>query len=388
MAVSVKLPNFTYIDDTERFRWLAVELSSQPLVAIDTESNSLHAYEGVLCLIQISTRDADYIVDPLAITDLSPLKAIMEDPHIEKVMHAAEYDLMLFKRDYDFSIVNLFDTMVAARLIGHKYHGLASMMQEYFDIKLDKHHQRDDWGARPLPADSLKYAQMDTHFLPELRDILEGKIIKMGRLDEAHELFEEAQHVPPAVAAYDPEGYWKLALSNRLKKRETAILREVYLLREEIAAEENVPTFKIVTNKALVNIARDAPANMRQLNDVRAVPGAQVRRYGQRLLAAVDEGMTAPVPEPPPQPKPPPTAVADCYLMLQQWRKHKGNARGVASDLVLPKSIMWQLAYKVPQTLDDLKQIEGLGPQRVQLYGEELIELLAQFDPEEHGKFE
>jgi len=149
-----------------------------------------------------------------------------------------------------------------------------------------------------------------------------------------------------------------------------------------------VPTFKIVTNKALVNIARDAPANMRQLNDVRAVPGAQVRRYGQRLLAAVDEGMTAPVPEPPPQPKPPPTAVADCYLMLQQWRKHKGNARGVASDLVLTKSIMWQLAYKVPQSLDALKQIEGLGPQRVQLYGEELIELLSQFDPEEHGKFE
>ncbi len=384
--MSVLLPAFTYIDDTERFRWLAVELSSQPLVAIDTESNSLHAYEGTLCLIQISTRDADYIVDPLAITDLSPLKAIMEDPKIEKVMHAAEYDLMLFKRDYGFGIVNLFDTMVAARLAGHKYHGLASMMQEYFDIKLDKHHQRDDWGARPLPPDSLKYAQMDTHFLPELRDMLERKIIKMGRVDEAWELFEEAQNVPAADHTYDPEGYWKLAFANRLQDRQTVILREVYLLREELAAAENVPAFKIAPNKVLINIARAAPTNMRQLGDIKGMPAAQVRRYGQRFLAAIDAGMAAPPPEPPPQPKPPPTHIADCYLELQQWRKHKGNERDVASDLVLTKAVMWQLAYRVPQSITELEQIKGLGPQRIRLYGKEIVDLLSQYDPEEHRR--
>lgn len=368
--------DFIYIDDTEQFRWLAVELAQEPLLALDTESNSLHAYRGVVCLVQLSTRDRDFIIDPQTITDLSPLGVLLADPTIEIVMHAAEYDLRLFQRDYDFKIENLFDTMVAARVLGHHYHGLASIMKHYFGVSMDKRHQRDNWGARPLPHDSLRYAQMDTHYLPELRDLLQAELIEMGRWEEAQELFEEAQHVPPAEDVYDPEGFWDLGRSNRLKKHEMGVLREVYLLREELAAAEDVPVFKIFPNKVLVRIARAMPRTLHQLSTVRDMPGVQVRRYGEDILDAVERGRQVRLPPPPPLPRPPAPEVARRYLTLQEWRKHKGLERGVESDVVLTKDIMWQLARHVPETVDELREIKGLGPQRIALYGDSILSAL------------
>src|SRR5690606_29531 len=132
----------------------------------DTESNSLYAYRERVCLIQLSTRSRDYILDPLIIVDMSPLAPLLADPGVEKVFHAAEYDLICLHRDYGFIVNNLFDTMVAARICGYKAIGLGSLLSEFLGVELDKRHQRDDWGERPLPPDSLRYAQMDTHYLP------------------------------------------------------------------------------------------------------------------------------------------------------------------------------------------------------------------------------
>ncbi len=374
------LPPFTYIANSEQFRWLAVELAKEPLLAIDTESNSMYAYQGEICLIQLSTRERDFIIDVLTIGDLSPLGILLEDKRIEKVLHAAEFDLMLFKRDYGFGIANLFDTMVAARVAGYKHHGLANMLKHYFDVDVDKRHQRDNWGERPLPNDSLTYAQMDTHYLPRLRDLLEGELRDIGRWAEAQELFEEAEVVPAAEPAYDPEGFWKLGQAKRLKRHEMAILRELYLWRERVAQGRDVPVFKVLLNDVIVNIARAAPHNMNQLNRVRGMPPAQVRRHGDEILAAVRRGRGANLPPPPPSPLPPPREILDCYNALQAWRKETGKARGVESDVVLTKALMWRLARAVPATTEALGQIQGLGAQRIALYGDSLLEVLAGCD--------
>jgi len=375
--MSHQLPDFIYIDETEQLRWLAVELSQEKLLALDTESNSMYAYQGEICLIQLSTRKQDYIIDALTIDDLSPLGVLMENPNIEKIFHAAEYDLMLFRRDHGFGIQNLFDTMVAARIVGHTYHGLANIMKHYFNLQMNKSHQRDDWGARPLSQDSLHYAQMDTHYLPDLRDVLQKELEDMGRWEEAKELFIEAQDVPAADPSFDPEGYWKLTARQNFKKQELSILREIYLLREELAQKRDVPVHRILPNKVLLNVVRFKPNSMRQLDRIQGVNAAVVRRYGREILGAIKEAKHKEAPTPPPSPTPPPQEISDRYMALQQWRKKKGIERDVESDVVLTKDLMWRLAKQFPKSEEDLKQIDGLGEQRIALYADEILVSLA-----------
>jgi len=372
------------IDDADTFRWLAVELSKERLLALDTESNSLHAYKERVCLVQLSTRQQDYIIDPFAIADLSPLGVLLADPHIEIVLHAAEYDLMTLKRDYGFAINNLFDTMIAARIAQYTSFGLASVLEYHFDVKPDKSHQRDNWGKRPLSADSLLYAQMDTHYLPRLRDELHAKLVELGRWEETQEIFREAAEVPAADNTTDPEGYWNIGRPADLNRTQMAVLRELYLLREELAEAEDVAIFKVLTNNQMVNIAREIPRALRQLNDVKRVPGIVVRRYGDQIIDAVNLGRLGvdDLPPEPPLPTPPDSQIADRFTVLQQWRKEKGIERGVGSDMVLHKSVLWALAKEVPASLDELRQVDGIGPVRLKLYGEELMGVLSNFHSE------
>lgn len=376
MAVTATLRDYTYIENSEQFRWLAVGLADEPLIAIDTESNSMYAYEGVVCLIQLSTRQADYIIDPLAIDDLSPLGVLMNNPEIETLLHAAEYDLMLLKRDYDFQINNLYDTMVAARVIGYTYHGLGNLLERYFDVESDKSHQQDNWAQRPLPEDSLRYAQMDTHYLPRLRDILTEELQAMGRWEEAQELFEEAAQVPAAEPAFDPDGFWKIGRKKRLSRRKMGRLQQVYLLRERLAQSEDRPVFQIFSNRALVNIVHKNPRTLKELSDVRGLHGGQIRRHGDAILQALEAGRDADLPDMPPALNAPEPDLLDRYTVLHQWRKQKGLERGVESDIVLPKSVLWRLARNIPTSAEALAQTEGIGPQRLALYTEDLLTVL------------
>ena len=142
---------------------LANQLANEPILAVDTESNSLYAFQEQVCLIQFSTPQDDFLVDPLALDDLSPLAGLFADPKIEKIFHAAEYDLITLKRDYHFDFENLFDTMIAARILGWEKIGLGSILKSEFDVELNKRYQRANWGKRPIPSEMVNYARLDTH---------------------------------------------------------------------------------------------------------------------------------------------------------------------------------------------------------------------------------
>jgi ribonuclease D len=141
-------PPPVWVDDKNDLKSVVDELSTQPRIAVDTESNSLHAYRERVCLIQFSTEQKDYLVDPLALDDLSLLAPIFANPDIEKIYHAAEYDLICMSRDFGFKFANLFDTMQAARILGYKFVGLDNILSEKFEIKVDKRHQKADWRRR------------------------------------------------------------------------------------------------------------------------------------------------------------------------------------------------------------------------------------------------
>ncbi|MEP7293681.1 MAG: HRDC domain-containing protein [Chloroflexota bacterium] len=374
------LPPPATIDSEAKLKALVKTLAGETLLAIDTESNSLYAYRERVCLIQLSTRSHDYIIDPLAIRDMQPLAALFADPTVEKVFHAAEYDLMCMKRDFGFSFNNLFDTMIAARVCGLKMIGLGSLLGELAGLKIDKSHQRDDWGQRPLPLESLLYAQTDTHYLPMLHDHFLEMLVRLDRLEEAYEAFRDVCRVHAARREeFDPDGYWRISLPNNLTRREAAILREVYVTRETLAQERDVPPFKILSDKTLVTLAQTAPLSFNDLREIEGMSPAQMRRYGQILLDAIATGTHAKSPSPPtPEPSADPEVI-ERYTALREWRKTRAQARGVESDVIISKDALWTLAERFPDSLDEMNDVPGLGPWRRGVYGSEILEVIRRY---------
>jgi ribonuclease D len=375
----------TYVRKYEDLVRLPHALKNEPMLSIDTESNSLYAYRERVCLVQLSTRQHDYILDPLIIVDMTPLGPLLADPAIEKVFHAAEYDLICLQRDYGFTVNNLFDTMVAARICGHKSVGLGSLLAEFQGVEMDKRHQRDDWGQRPLPPDSLAYAQMDTHFLPALRDRLAADLTALGRWQEATEAFAEATHVNLPDISFDPEGYWRIGMPNQLTRHQMAILRELYLLRESLAESRDLPPFKVFPDKTLIQLALAEPHKLGDLNDIDGMSPAQIRRYGKQVLTAIERSDKSRLPAPPSRQPSADPVVVECYSQLREWRKLRAQERGVESDVIVSREALWTLAHRHPTTVDAMRDIEGLGPWRIEAYGEALLEVLKRCPPRTTG---
>ncbi len=365
-----------YINRDDDLRQMVRALAAEPVIAIDTESNSLYAYRERVCLIQISSLSEDYIVDPLVIADMRPLGALVASPGIVKIFHAAEYDLICMKRDYGFSFVNLFDTMIAARICGQKAVGLGNLLMKYAGIEVDKRHQRDDWGKRPLPADSLLYAQMDTHYLFMLRDRLSEELTASDRWTEAGEAFEDLCRIEPTEFEFDTQGYWRIGLPHALDRHAMAVLRELYLLREETAEQRDLPPFKVFSDRTLVAIAQTRPRTPGELAEIEGMSPAQIRRYGKRVLEAVERANKDLLPAPPQrQPQTDPD-VLECYTILREWRRDRARKRGVESDVIISKDALWSLARRKPISLDQMQEIPGLGPWRIEAYGSEIIRVI------------
>ncbi len=367
----------THIKTTKELRQLVADCQNETLLAVDTESNSLYAYQERVCLIQLSTYDQDYIVDPLLVDDMLPLADLMADSAIQKVFHGAEYDVVTMKRDFGYEFNNLFDTMMAARLLGMESVGLGSILSDYCNVELDKSHQRDDWGRRPLPIDSLRYAQMDTHFLPWLRDEFYKQLEQQSRLEEALEISEEMTLLPPTpLREFDPHSFWRIGGPNKLSRRQMRILRELVKVRDEVARRENRPPFKVMTNQALVTHSRKPPQDFDDFEAVRGAALFLVHRYLDKWLAAVKMGKANGKLPRRPRHMPPDGAIADRYSALRSWRKERAVERGVGSDVIIAKHTLWNLAQQAPTDLDDLQEIDGIGPWRLANYGEEILDVL------------
>jgi ribonuclease D len=351
------------------------ELRTKPKIAVDTESNSLFAYKEQVCLIQISTPITDYLLDPLCVTDLQPLAAIMEDEKIEKVFHAAEYDILCLKRDFGFKFGNIFDTRVAMRTLGIVRTGLGNVLEDQFDVKVNKKWQRANWGQRPLPPKLLDYARMDTHYLLPLRDRLAQRLIEEHRWDEAKEEWERLAMYEPGESNIDTDRFWKINGARRLNPQQAAVLRELFLYREDQASRQDRPPFKVIGDKTLLEIAREMPSSSESLVDLPGMTTGQIRRHGSSLLSAVERGNEAP---PPSRPKKErlKEPMASRYKKLHNWRKMKAGSRKVESDVILPRDIVWEISLATPQNLDELHELMKPLEWRFRTYGEEILQLL------------
>jgi ribonuclease D len=379
------LPPPILVSGEDALRTLVDALASCPVVAVDTESNSLHAYRERVCLIQFSTPSADYIVDPLALRDLAALAPFFANPGQQKVFHAAEYDVICLRRDYGFEFANLFDTMSSARALGWPQVGLAAILETQFGVTMDKRFQRADWKRRPLTPEQLDYARMDTHYLLALRERQLLALGEAGGMPEAMEEFERLASLRrESDTAPDPAAFWRVKGARELTSRQAAVLQALFAYREQEAERADRPPFKVMGEPTLLELARRAP---RQAGDLQGIPGLspdQIQRYGKGVLHAVEQGQRAPIP-PPPRMDREPDEVRERYEHLHTWRKERARKRGVESDVILPRTALWDLARRPPRTRDDLAHIADFGPWRRQAYGDEILALLARITPAPSG---
>lgn len=366
--------NPTLIADRSGLARLTKKLLRQPVISVDTESNSLFAYREQVCLIQFSIPDEDYLVDPLALNGIPSLGKVFADPGIEKIFHAAEYDLLTLKRDFEFEFANIFDTMVAARIVGRNRVGLSSLLEEEFNIRLEKKYQRANWGRRPLPPAMLNYASLDTHFLIPLRNLLAKDLDEKDRWSIAEEDFarlSEVNGTPP-----EPQGVdvWRVNGVYDLEPQQITILRHLAGYREGKAKAMNRPLFKVIGDKTLVAIAENAPETLEALSKLPGMTRGQVRRHGKALLQAVWKGQ-----QEAPTKRPRPSHIDDRILTLienlRNWRKHTARKIGVESDIVLPRDVMEKIAHAMPQSKKELSRLMKDVPWRYKQYGDKIFQI-------------
>ncbi|MBP8000145.1 MAG: HRDC domain-containing protein [Chloroflexi bacterium] len=372
-----KLIPYQFIATPEQWQTCLKQLRQEPRLGLDLEANSLFAYRERVCLIQISTAQWDYIIDPLPLPDLEGLGEIIVNPAVEKVFHAAEYDLILLKRHHGWELNNLFDTMWAVRVLGYKQMGLASLLQQHFGVTQNKKHQRANWCARPLTREQLAYAQIDSHYLLPLRDILYSELQRGGRLEEALEIFGEHTRVKAPPIVFDPNSFWQINGARDLSARQQAVLKELHLFRHEEAERTNRPLYRIFADRSAVELAEMMPESLEELPQVYGMSPGQIMRYGRRLLQVIREGKKAPLPKLPKRPERPADEVLVHFDQLHHWRKEQAMKRGVESDVILSREALWALAETRPRSWDELETIHEIGPVRRQLYGAELLKLLS-----------
>lgn len=363
---------------------LQKQLATQTLIAVDTESDSLYSYFEKTCLVQISTRAVDYLVDPLALSNageaMSILAPVFASPVIEKVFHAAEYDLLCLKRDYHFQFAKIFDTMIAARILGWKNVGLGNVLREKFGVTLNKKMQRADWGSRPLTPEQIAYAREDTHYLLALRDLQMVELEQAGRLEEAREEFARLTQVEPTLRRFDPDAYWHISGARHLDPVGLGILRELYRWRDSQARHADRPPFRILSDATLLRIARSRPITPRALAHVDGVSDLIARRYGTGILTAVARGNLSPQ-RTPPHPRTRDEVCLDeaarlRFGKLKEWRKARAARRGVEPDVIVSNDVLTAIARKNPKTFEALIEVSGLGPWKAREYGEEMLNVL------------
>jgi ribonuclease D len=291
-----------YLDTPSAVDAFLKTIANARILALDTEGASFHRFIDRIYLLQLSTREQTAIIDPIPIGTPTLLGDLLEDRDVEVVFHDADYDLRLLQQDYRWHVRNIFDTRVAAQLLGLRAFGLAALLEHYFGVKLDKKHQRADWSMRPLPQGMLDYAAQDTIHLLELRDRLKHDLEYAGRWDWAREEFALLEGTKWGDDD-SANAFLRIKGARDLTRRELAVLRELVPWRDSIARQLDRATFRVVGNEQLLDIARQQPASRDILGAIKGMPRALLESRGNEVLDAVKRGLAVPDAELPRFPK-------------------------------------------------------------------------------------
>ena len=369
-----------FIDTQVAFDAAMARVAAQPVVALDTEADSLHSYFDKVCLIQMSIPGEDMIIDPLCKFDIAKFGEILADRAITKILHGADYDLRILNRDFGFTIANLIDTMVCSQLLGYEAFGLAALLDRHFGFKVDKKHQRADWAMRPLPPDMLEYAATDTRHLIALAGRLRDELTALGRWEWAVEEFGRQEQIRFNEKDGDEEPFRRLKGLGALDRRSLAVVRALYDFRDGLAREADRPPFKIFGNDLIFEIARIKPTSTQDFNSIKGVSGYHRGRFGRDIVRLVKEAMAIPDEELPEKSESK-TWLRDREMEARIDRMKKARDK-IAKDLkvdasvLAPRHILVSVAEAQPHEPADLDRVPVMRNWQKALLGQALIDAL------------
>jgi len=359
------------IANAAQLRELLPQLESADRVALDTEADSLHCYKEKLCLLQISTPSGkgwigfseddaqvnapsaprlttrsdkafhrDFIVDPLADLDLNPLTSALAEKEI--VLHGADYDLRLLRRNLNFVPQRIFDTVIAARLIGIHEFSLAALVQRYFEIELAKGSQKANWAQRPLPARMAEYAVNDTRYLLPMAERLETELNSRNRMEWFRQSCQRALELAAIDRERDLDEAWRISGAGALRGRASAVLRELWNWREREAEAADRPPFHILQNRELLHSAERFAAG--ESPDYKYFSDRRRRAFRE----AAERGMQLPETDWPVRPRRSGMrATAEVVKRIENFRRNRDHAAKelhIESSFIAPRATLEAIA--------------------------------------------
>ena len=367
--------NYQIIDTPSKLEDVALLLKKEKTIAVDLEADSMFHFKEKVCLVQIAAKRINVVIDTLQIKDLSLLKPFFENRDIKKIFHGADYDVRSLYRDFRIKINNLFDTQLACMFLGIKGTGLDAVLQQRFNVKLNKRFQKKDWSKRPLPDEMIRYAACDVIYLLPLASILEKELAEKGRLSWVYEECAILSKVRPPALNSDPL-YLKLKGAGRLNRRCLAVLEHLLQSRRKIAKKKDKPLFKIFSNNSMIKLAEAKPTNLRRLKNLYALSARQIDMYGNALVEAINKALNIPENKLPvyPRNKAPveKPEVTERIKALKPWRDNKAKALEINSSLVLTNAMINTLAIHNPLDKSNVERIKGLKNWQKEEFGEDI----------------
>lgn len=354
-------------------------LRIEPRLALDTESDPYHRYREKVCLIQIATRDRDLLLDTLAHGLPDPLRALLADPSRTIVLHGADYDVRALAKGFGLRFGRIFDTAVAAQILGVPS-GLKPVLEAELAVIIDKAEQRSDWAKRPLSDAQIEYARRDVRHLLALADRLTTRLESAGRLAWLEEECAQLRLEEPAEKVFDP-GEWRAVKgAKELHELGRKALKAAFVWREEEASRRDVPPFRVLRNDELLRVAQrveEDRGRLHRLGRARFIPPhVSVESLGLAISAGLEREDPAAEPRPPRERSPLDKAAAARLDRLLEARGRWSSSLALDPGFLIPKRVLAGVAARDPKNPSDLEEIEGMTKWRIQALGAAILEAL------------
>lgn len=372
-------PAILWVETRQDLLNMATHLQKERAIGVDLESDSLFHFPERVCLVQISTPLQNFLVDPLALEDLSPLGPVFADSKIRKVFHGADYDIRSLDRDFGIRIHSLFDTQVAARFLGIRETGLASLLKARLGVGIEKKYQKKDWSQRPLPDPMIAYAAEDSRHLIALAGGLEEGLIAKGRISWVENeclLQSKVRHMPPGR---DPL-FLKFKGAGKLSRRGLAVLEAILKFREDMARQRHRPPFKILANEPIMEMAEKRPKTKSGLKAIKGFSSRQINTLGDSLLSKIGEALSLPDESLPVYPlkkrKSFDPEVSKRIKALKKWRSRRALELDLDQALVCNNAQILSLSLADPKKPRDLRGVGEIKDWQRKVFGDEICSLL------------
>ncbi len=346
-------------------------------MGVDTESSGYYTYFSELCLIQITTGQYNYIIDPLSDLKMDKLGDLFNNPAITKIFHSAPSDIQELKRRFEWDFNGIFDTFLACRMLGIESCSLAALVEKYCQVKMEKGEQKSNWKKRPLTSSQLKYAYLDTAYLERIMDAMVAELKDASLYEEYMEEVEwESRVTISPEKELDLDGWIRIPGAVNLEPAGRGQLKALYEVRDQIARRRNIASFRIISNKALVELVRLNISELEGLAGFKQINPAFIKSEGPRILKAIEQAsaiddIALPAIRDEMEPD-----LENRFVLLKKWRHSVARRRKMDPSVIMNNRILLEIARLQPASIEELRDSELISPGKLKRYGKEILEKL------------